>query len=231
MKELKQRDEIIKREGLLKYNAIGTVALTFVVIALLFFMANLHKNRTVQVVIPPAIEGQVTLVLGVNHSSKETYGVFGQYFARLVGNYSYRNIDDVIKNLTRFYSYNLQHQEYTRLQNTAKAIKSNYITQVFTPQSYDVRFDRRGIATVTVEGLMTRTIGKTSEIVDFPYAFEFKLMTYNANIYIVAPIKGGFHAKTLSERNILKKYRETNRYLDFTSPKPTQQQKKKGEKK
>ena len=218
--KLKHRDELKEKGKTLQYMVYGLGALTIVTIGLMYFAAKIYQGRTVIVTIPPGIEGQKTLVLGVNHSSPDTYGVFGQYFADLVGNFSYRNIDDAVKQLLKFYAFNLQHKEFTHLQKTAQVIKENYITQKFIPQSYNVKIDRRGIATVYVNGLLTRSIGKISEIVDFPYAYEFALMTYNANIYIVKPIKAGFVANTMNERNILKRYRETNKYLDFNEPLP-----------
>lgn len=197
---------------------IGILGATILILLMLLFKT--HNERYMQFNIPPLLSGQTTLTLGVNSASKETFGVFAQYFASIVGNFSYKNAEESAKQLVRFFLYDIQHEESTRLRKTISFVEKNLISQTFIPQSTEINYltkSNRQYAKVEVKGLLSRSTGKTSKIVNFPYIYEFTLTVNNGNIYIAKSILGKFEAKTIAERQILKEYKNNNEYLDFTT--------------
>jgi len=199
--------------------ALRTAWLVNIVLSLLLFVVivfavKIYENRTVVVTIPPQIAGQQTFTLGINKASKNTYSVFAQYFAQLIGNFSYKNIDAVIKELVKFYSANIQHERYSYLLNLSSFIKSNYITQSFNVQKIDVHARRDGSVEAYVYGLISRKIGGNGDIKNFPYLYHIVMRVINGNIYIIAPITSEFKPKTINEKNILKNFRAKNKYFN-----------------
>jgi len=188
--------------------------LSILLFLVIFFAIKIYKDRTVVVTVPSVSAGKTTFVLGINTASRNTYSVFAQYFAQLIGNFNYSNIDRVSKKLSRFYDSKIQYERYAYLLNLSNFVKNNYITQSFKQQKVTIKEQKDGSVVAYVYGLISREIGADKEIKDFPYVYNISMRVINGNIYIIAPITAKFKPKTIDERNILKNFRMKNKYFN-----------------
>lgn len=210
-------DSLENAKTSIKISIFINVILSVIIMFLITVIVGLNQNKVVSVTIPPIPMKNTELLIGNDDANDATYKVFGEYFAKEIGNFSYKNFETKSNFILKYVDYDNYASIAADFKENNDNIKNNFISQKFMFKSSKIKRLDNGIVKVTNSGLATRKVGDHVEFEELPYNIEIYLKVSQGNV-LIEKIVGYLDQKSIAntrKAKEVKKHKDENPYVSF----------------
>ena len=204
--------EGVKNQAIVLKVLIGViVALILLNLVAFKLVADIAENKTINIQVPQYMDSG-KYVIGNRGASDNIYKMWGQIWFDQLANFSYKNIDEKIKYIEPFLDRQTIFKNKTDLKELAESIKTNFITQSFKIEDYNIRRLARGFVEVSAKGKLFRQVGlRSDKLSGIPFTYKIVAYTRNGQVYIKSLDS---YISDIREANV-KRQLEKNPYVNF----------------
>lgn len=147
-------------------------------------LMTIASNKEVHLQVPQFME-KGDYVIGSTYASKNVYSMWARTWIKDLGNYSYENIDQKIKDIYPFLDGATAFENKSKLLEFASFVKNNFVTQSYDIEDIKVTEANDGYMIVETVGTLKRQIGKKEdELSGLKYTYKLICFARNGQIWI-----------------------------------------------
>jgi len=177
--------ESVKNQAAVLKILIGVIAAMLLLNLVAFKMvASIAENKVINIQVPPTMDSG-NYVIGSSGASDEIYKMWGRIWFDQLTTFSYKNIDEKIKYIEPFLDEQTIFKSKADLKEMAQDIKTNFITQEFRINKYQVARLPKGYVEIRAKGKLNKKIGlKKDKLYGIPFEYVIVAYTRNGQVYI-----------------------------------------------